>query len=181
MDEENTIDLQEYKVSLPIDLFRNTSTWMIYEMCELRLPLIILMLCFLIGFAVVFFTNLSSPWMLLLCMMISFSIGLPGLVAVFLRQLAIDKNKIKLADTILKSGPLITYDTWDKIAYDMNLFLYREHRWNSPYFFYNGEQCLHIFQQSVLIPFELGELGKELNENERRCIMEVIELYRSDY
>lgn len=116
--------------------------------------------------------------MLLLCMMIGFSVLLLGLVAVFLRQLAIDKNKIKLAETILAFGPRITFDTRDKIAHDMILSLYREHRWNSPYFFYNGGQCLHIFQRSVLVPFHLGALDKELNETEKRCVMEAIEIYR---
>lgn len=96
-----------------------------------------------------------------------------------MRQSAIINNKIKLTEAILAFGPQINFETWDKIAYDINLFRYREHRWNSPYFFFNGAQCLHIFQKYVsTLTFEIEELEKESNESKKRSFMEAIALYR---
>ncbi|KAH9199039.1 hypothetical protein LQ764DRAFT_235977 [Zygosaccharomyces rouxii] len=68
------------------------------------------------------------------------------------------KNKTELVQQVLKSNPGLDIEKWDEIANRLNSSFYQEHFWNTPYFFFDGQQAQLAFRDNVLRPYLEGKL-----------------------
>ncbi|KAH9199041.1 DUP family-domain-containing protein [Zygosaccharomyces rouxii] len=152
-------DKESQKPVLPKDLFKNAFTWFLYEILKQRIPWVISGLCMVAGWAV-FQTNFIYKNMLVSAMTTGALFGC-ALVWPFLRfgYLKLHpKNMTELVQQVLESNPGVDIEKWDEIANRLNSSFYQEHLWNTPYFFFDGQQAQLAFRDNVLRPYLEGKL-----------------------
>ncbi|CAI4475883.1 ALI_collapsed_G0026290.mRNA.1.CDS.1 [Saccharomyces cerevisiae] len=60
-----------------------------------------------------------------------------------------DDCKFKLLAEVITHKPNVDLSTWDRIAYDMNQFVYDRRICADRSFFYDGSSCYQVFRKSV--------------------------------
>ncbi|KAH9200419.1 hypothetical protein LQ764DRAFT_220739 [Zygosaccharomyces rouxii] len=62
----------------------------------------------------------------------------------------------ELVQQVLESNPALDIEKWDEIANRLNSFFYQEHIWDTPYFFYDGQQSQLAYRDNVLRSYLVG-------------------------
>ncbi|CAD6629289.1 XXYS1_4_G0000080.mRNA.1.CDS.1 [Saccharomyces cerevisiae] len=64
-----------------------------------------------------------------------------------------DDCKFKLLAEVITHKPNVDLSTWDRIAYDMNQFVYDRRICADRSFFYDGSSCYQVFKKLVATPY----------------------------
>ncbi|KAH9199723.1 DUP family-domain-containing protein [Zygosaccharomyces rouxii] len=171
-------DKESQKPVLPKDLFKSDFTWFLYEISKHRFPQVISCLC-LVGWVSLYGNSLinkiESTGDMLATFVLGFSVLLPYAWLQYSKMYP--KNKTELVQQVLKSNPGLDIEKWDEIANRLNSSFYQEHFWNTPYFFYDGQQAQLAFRANVSKPYHQGKLNGITDSDKiqsARCYMQSI-------
>ncbi|GAV52726.1 hypothetical protein ZYGR_0AH00110 [Zygosaccharomyces rouxii] len=183
-------DKESQKPVLPKDLFKNDFTWFLYEISKHRFPQVISCLC-LVGWVSPYGNSLINknestdvmPANLVLEFLVQLPLGWLLSLAWFFPfgwsqySKMYPKNKTELVQQVLKSNPGLDIEKWDEIANRLNSSFYQEHFWNTPYFFYDGQQAQLAFRANVSKPYHQGKFNGITDSDKiqsARCYMQSI-------
>ncbi|CAR27513.1 ZYRO0D00242p [Zygosaccharomyces rouxii] len=150
-------DKESQRPVLPKDLFRNGLTWILYEIFKHYFPSVVsCTFCVItwVAFSMdAFYQNVPGLYMIgrvVFESAINFPLG-------WLYYSKSHPDTTLLVQQVLKSNPGLDIEKWDEIANRLNSSFYQEHMWNTPYFFYDGQQGQLAFRNNVLRPYLEGK------------------------
>lgn len=77
-------------------------------------------------------------------------------------------NKMEFLEQIVANKPGTCLPLWDSIAVKLNRYFFANGSTSSPYFFYDGENCLKAFRRLYLLPY-LNNVTEE-DKNKSICV-----------
>ena len=170
-------DKESQRPVLPKDLFRNGLTWILYEIFKHYFPSVVsCTFCVItwVAFSMdAFYQNVPGLYMIgrvVFESAINFPLG-------WLYYSKSHPDTTLLVQQVLKSNPGLDIEKWDEIANRLNSSFYQEHFWNTPYFFYDGQQAQLAFRANVSKPYHQGKFNGITDSDKiqsARCYMQSI-------
>ncbi|CAI4929899.1 CGH_3_HP_G0040650.mRNA.1.CDS.1 [Saccharomyces cerevisiae] len=147
---EPSAHLIEENVALPEEIFHSYLSYILYEMVH-YIPIVIIFLlnvCLVLLF--LFFHDGPGT---ILFYVFSLFCSLPMLVAsvgeFIMKPIRNQDFKINLLVEVIKRKPAVKGKEWRTITYNMNQYLFDHRLWNTPYCFYDDEDCHHYFLRLI--------------------------------
>ncbi|CAI4396447.1 AHL_G0013860.mRNA.1.CDS.1 [Saccharomyces cerevisiae] len=139
---------ESYDVTLPKNIFINSSILFCYEICNyLAFRIWILSwLPFIIWWKL--YTNLIA---VIFTSLVHYSLNV---AFGFLRDRTISKQITQFFKEIIKNTPCTDIENWELAAVSFNSFLYENKLWKTKHFFFDGSSCQVAFRR-FLLPLSL--------------------------
>ncbi|CAI4240456.1 AIG_G0000790.mRNA.1.CDS.1 [Saccharomyces cerevisiae] len=143
--DEPSAHLIEENVALPKEIFSSYWSYVLYEMAHYKLIVIVLLLNVCLVLLFLFFhdgvlTILFYSLSLIFCLpMLGASVG------EFTKPIRNQDFEINLLVEVIKRKPAVRGKEWRTITYNMNQYLFDHGLWNTPYRFYDEEDCHRYF------------------------------------
>lgn len=140
-------------IILPRDLFKNHLTFFLSELSHgtlfkawfsvYAIIIFITIICIVRGsrFELIFFLGVASV-VLLIIGFIPFSLFAQT-------SLNLD-SKLKFLNEVIVNKPSLDMNAWESVCQHINSFMYTNHYWPTPYYFFDGKSCYCVFQNMVL-------------------------------
>lgn len=72
----------------------------------------------------------------------------------------------KLAQEVVEASPGLDIEKWDFLASSLNVLLYQERIYHTPYFFFDGGDAAFMFRMDILMPYLNGKLDSDTNSDQ---------------
>ncbi|CAL9733101.1 hypothetical protein MOUN0_O13410 [Monosporozyma unispora] len=59
-------------------------------------------------------------------------------------------SKLKFLNEVIVNKPSLDMNAWESVCQHINSFMYTNHYWPTPYYFFDGKSCYCVFQNMVL-------------------------------
>ncbi|CAI4240641.1 AMM_1a_G0000870.mRNA.1.CDS.1 [Saccharomyces cerevisiae] len=147
---EPSAHLIEENVALPKEIFYSYWSYVLYEMARYKLIVIVLLLNVCLVLLFLFFhdgvlTILFYLLSLLFCLpMLGASVG-----EFIMKPIQNQDFEINLLVEVIKRKPAVKGKEWRTITYNMNQYLFDHRLWNTPYCFYDDEDCHRYFLRLI--------------------------------
>ncbi|CAI4839042.1 CLL_collapsed_G0000780.mRNA.1.CDS.1 [Saccharomyces cerevisiae] len=143
--DEPSAHLIEENVALPKEIFSSYWSYVLYEMAHYKLIVIVLLLNVCLVLLFLFF---HDGVLTILFYLLSLIFCLPMLgasVGKFTKPIRNQDFEINLLVEVIKRKPAVRGKEWRTITYNMNQYLFDHGLWNTPYRFYDEEDCHRYF------------------------------------
>ncbi|CAI4243905.1 CEI_1a_G0000640.mRNA.1.CDS.1 [Saccharomyces cerevisiae] len=147
---EPSAHLIEENVALPKEIFYSYWSYVLYEMARYKLIVIVLLLNVCLVLLFLFFHD-SVVSILFYVFSLLFSLPMLGAsVGEFIMKPIQNQDfEINLLVEVIKRKPAVKGKEWRTITYNMNQYLFDHRLWNTPYCFYDDEDCHRYFLRLI--------------------------------
>nr|CAI6459121.1 CFF_HP1_G0000750.mRNA.1.CDS.1 [Saccharomyces cerevisiae] len=143
--DEPSAYLIEKNVALPKDIFGSYLSYWIYEVTRHKAAVILLVLIVTSILLLVFFYNTEFCVVFEILLFSFYFAGTCMVVIAFSEPIGDREFKVKLLMEIITRKPAVRGKEWRTITYNMNQYLFDHGLWNTPYRFYDEEDCHRYF------------------------------------